>query len=334
MSLQVYTASAKQVYAGLSMQECIALMKNAFIALASGRIDQPLRTIVKSPLSVGFLGLMPACVDDPSIYPIPVYGAKIGTLFPGNPALGKDPHQGCVMLMSGQTGETLAVIDASSVTALRTAAVSGLAADLLARSDSKVLTLFGAGHQAEWQLRAVAAVRPLETVHVVSRSRESANRFIERMAPECTFRLVATEDAERAVAQSDMVLTATNSAIPVLRHSWLRAGTHVIAMGSSTPASCEVDADTMAQARLFVDLAASTRNESGEYLNALKQGRIGADTPLTELGEVLTGAEPGRRSADEITLFKSLGLALEDVVVAAALRRRYDEDGKGVCVEL
>ncbi|MEB2398154.1 MAG: ornithine cyclodeaminase family protein [Alcaligenaceae bacterium] len=334
MSLQVYTATAEQVYGGLSLRDGIQLMRRAFLALADGKIDQPLRTIVKSPLSTGYLGLMPACVDDPGIYPTPVYGVKVGTLFPGNPALGKDPHQGCVMLMSGETGETLAVVDASSVTALRTAAVSGLAADLLARPDARVLTLFGAGHQAEWQLRAMAAVRPLEAVHVVSRHPDSARRFIERMQPEFPFALAAAADARSAVAQSDLVLTATNSAAPVLQRSWIRAGTHIVAMGSSTPSHYEIDADTMADARLFVDRAESTRNESGEYLGALRAGRIDAGKPLTELGAVLKGTEPGRRDAAEITLFKSLGLALEDVVVAAALRRLFDESGQGVCVEL
>lgn len=334
MSLQVYTATAEQVYGGLSMLDAIALMRRAFLALATGKIDQPLRTIVKSPLSVGYLGLMPACVNDPDIYPIPVYGAKVGTLFPGNPALGKDPHQGCVVLMSGETGETLAIIDASSITALRTAAVSGLAADLLARPDAKTLTLFGAGHQAEWQLRAVAAVRPLDKVHVVSRHPDSARRFVDRMQPEFAFPLAAAADARGAVEQSDIVLTATNSAQPVLERSWVRAGTHIIAMGSSTPSYCEIDAATMADASLFVDLANSTRNESGEYLNALRQGRIDADTPLTELGAVVSGAASGRQSAEEITLFKSLGLALEDVVMAAAMRRRYDEGRQGVCVAL
>lgn len=334
MSLQVYTATAEQVYGGLSMHESIQLMRQAFLALANGRIDQPLRTIVKSPLSVGYLGLMPACVNDPDIYPVPVYGAKVGTLFPGNPALGKDPHQGCVVLMSGETGETLAIIDASSITALRTAAVSGLAADLLARPDARVLTLFGVGHQAEWQLRAIAAVRPLEEVQVVSRHPDSARRFVERMQSEFSFPLKVAPDARGAVEKSDIVLTATNSVQPVLDRSWIQAGTHVIAMGSSTPSHCEIDPDTMADATLFVDLANSTRNESGEYLNALRQGRIDADKPLTELGSVVNGNAPGRRHAQEITLFKSLGLALEDVVMAAAMRRRYDSGGKGVCVEL
>ncbi len=334
MTVEVYVATAEDVHAALSMKECIGLMRKGFAALAEDRIDQPLRTIVKSPLSTGFLGLMPACVDHADIYPSPVYGAKIGTLFPGNTKIGKDPHQGCVILMSGLTGETLAILDASSVTALRTAAVTGLATDLLANPDADTLTLFGAGHQALWQLEAVAAVRPLRKVYVVARNLQNAKRFAQTASEKYGFAIEGTDDPKTALAGSDIVVTATNSATPVLQREWITPGTHVTAMGSSTPAYCEIDGPTMAAATLFVDRAASTRSESGEYRNALRDGFLTEDTPLTELSELVTQPNKGRRSAEQITLFKSLGLAFEDVLVAAELHRRHLSNQVGTSIKL
>jgi len=334
MSVEVLVATADDVFDALPMKDCIELMRKGFVALAHERIDQPLRTIVKSPLSSGFLGLMPACVDDPAIYPTAVYGAKIGTLFPENPKIGKDPHQGCVMLMSGQTGETLAILDASSVTALRTAAVTGLATSLLANPEADTLTLLGAGHQAEWQLEAVAAVRPLKKVFVVTRNIENAQRFATKAGAKYGFTVEASNAPEAALSESDIVVTATNSAQPVLRKEWIQPGTHITAMGSSTPAYCEIDGPTMAAVTLFVDRAASTRKESGEYLNAVRDGYLSESSPLVELSELVTQPEKGRRSQDEITLFKSLGLAFEDVLVAAELHRRHVSGQPGTRIHL
>ncbi len=330
----VYMANADEVHRQLPMADAIGLMRQAFLALAQGHIDQPLRTIIRSPLAQGFLGLMPASVDDPEIYPGPVYGAKVGTLFPDNPAIGKDPHQGCIVLLSGITGETLAILDASSVTALRTAAVTGLATDLLARPDATTLTLFGTGHQASCQLQAVAEVRALREVRVVSRHPDNARRFVSAEQGRYGFTLIPVDDAEAAVRSADIVVTATNSRTPVFKGEWLQPGTHVTAMGSSTPASCEIDGVGMQRARLFVDRAASTRAESGEYLDALASGHLTEDTALIELADLVAGAAKGRASSQDITLFKSLGLALEDVVVAAALCRRHELSGHGVAVAL
>ncbi len=334
MDHSVYVANADEVFGGLELGAAIELMRQGFAAMQQGRIDQPLRTIVRSPLAAGFLGMMPACVDLPEIYPEPLYGAKMGTLFPDNVRLGKDPHQGCVLLMSARTGETRAILDASSVTALRTAAVTGLATDLLARPDASVLTLFGGGHQALWQLRAVAQVRALSKVFVVTRSPASARHFMQEAQPYIACPLFADVAPEQAVAQSDLVLTATSSATPVLQRDWLRPGTHVTAMGSSTPASRELDGPTMAAGRLFVDRAQSTRTESGEFLDACREGWLSADTPLTELGAILEGQVPGRLDREEITIFKSLGLAFEDVLTAAALLSRHVREGHGRLVEL
>lgn len=334
MAVEVLVATAEEVYAALPMKDCIELMRKGFVALAHERIDQPLRTIVKSQLSSGFLGLMPACVDDPDIYPTAVYGAKIGTLFPENTQIGKDPHQGCVMLLSGQTGETLAILDASSVTALRTAAVTGLATSLLANPQADTLTLVGAGHQALWQLEAVASVRALKKVFVVARNIDHARRFAREAGQHYSFDIHPTVHAEAALAESSIVVTATNSAQPVLRKAWIQPGTHITAMGSSTPAYCEIDGPTMAASTLFVDRAASTRKESGEYLNAVRDGYLKAGSPLIELAELVTGKAKGRQSREEITLFKSLGLAFEDVLVAAELHRRHLKGQTGTSINL
>lgn len=334
MAVEVLIATAEDVYAALPMEDCIELMRKGFAGLAKERVDQPLRTIVKSPLSSGFLGLMPACVDDPDIYPTAVYGAKIGTLFPENPKIGKDPHQGCVLLLSGQTGETLAILDASSVTALRTAAVTGLATSLLANPDADTLTILGAGHQALWQLDAVACVRPLKKAYVVARKIDNARRFAQEVGEKYGIDIEASDHPEAALKESSIVVTATNSAVPVLRKEWIQPGTHITAMGSSTPAYCEIDGPTMAAATLFVDRAASTRKESGEYLNALRDGYLTQETPLVELSELVTEPGKGRNAPEQITLFKSLGLAFEDVLVAAELHRRHLSGQTGTCITL
>src|SRR5690606_5165771 len=172
--------------------------------------------------------------------------------------------------------------------ALRTAAVTGLATALLARPEADTLTLMGAGHQALWQLEAVACARPLRKVFVVARNVENAQRFVQQAQLKYGFEILACDTPAAALAESNLVVTATNSAQPVLRKEWIQPGTHITAMGSSTPAYCEIDGPTMAAATLFVDRAASTRKESGEYLNAVRDGYLTHDSPLIELCELVT----------------------------------------------
>ncbi|MDB5827003.1 MAG: ornithine cyclodeaminase family protein [Variovorax sp.] len=319
---------ADEVAGLLSVAECVDVMADAMAALARGEVHQPLRTIVRPPAALGLLGLMPAYLGGAQ----PVYGAKTGGFFPGNSALGLDPHQGCVLLFSGQTGALLAVMSASEITGIRTAAMTGLATRLLARPEAHRLALIGSGHQAHWQLQAVAAVRSLSSVTVCGRNIANARAFVEREQASYGFELRAVSSVEEAVRDADIVVTVTSAREPILRRDWIAPGTHINAVGSSTPSHCEIEPALMGHAALFVDRRESTLAESGDYLQAERAGLVKPESLRAELGELLIGQHPGRSGPDEVTLFKSLGMALEDVATAQVLYQRARQLQRGTWI--
>ncbi|HEX2121494.1 MAG TPA: ornithine cyclodeaminase family protein [Thermoanaerobaculia bacterium] len=294
----------------LTLEECIDAMEEALAALARGEVHNPLRQAIRAPGAPGLLGLMPAWRSG-------YYALKEVCVFPENPKRGLDTHVGTVILHSGETGEPLAIMNASAITAIRTAAVSAVATKLLARDDAHVLAILGGGVQANSHLRAIPLVRAIREVRTYSRRGGSAS------------------SAEEAVRGADIVVTATNSREPVLRREWIGAGAHINAVGSSIAAARELDGATVAAASLFVDRRESTVNESGDYLFALREGAISGPGHIrAEIGEILTGAAPGRTSRDEITLFKSLGLAVEDLASAVLLFEKAQRAGRGTWIEL
>ncbi|HZN06726.1 MAG TPA: ornithine cyclodeaminase family protein [Pyrinomonadaceae bacterium] len=313
----------------LPMQECIGVMREALIRLARGQVHQPLRMIVRPPDAAGVMGLMPSYIsgDDAA------YGLKTVCVFPENPSQGKDAHQGSVMLFSAETGELQAMMNASAVTAIRTAAVSGVATELLAREDAHELAIVGAGVQARTHLAAMSCVRSIERCRIASRTIEHARQLVDEMSDRFPFPLAAVETVAEALADADLIVTATNAKEPVLKREWISPGVHLNVVGSSSPKSREVDTATMAAAALFVDRRESTLNEAGDYLFAASEGAIGPDHIRAELGELLTGSKRGRTSPDEITLFKSLGLAVEDLAAAAYLYKKAKELNAGTWVE-
>jgi ornithine cyclodeaminase len=315
----------------MPMASCIDVMAQGLEALARGHAYQPLRVILRPPNASGLMGLMPAVVSGPGRKP--AYGLKALCLFADNPARGKDAHQGGVLLFDGETGELLALMNASAITAIRTAAVSGLATRLLAREDAGDLALIGAGVQARTHLLAMAAVRRLRRVRVASRTIERAQALAKGMQSQVSCAIEPVASARDAARSADLIVTVTNSAKPVLELSWISAGAHLNVVGSSVPNAREVDTATMAAAALFVDRRESTLAESGEYLLAAADGAIGPDHIRAELGELLTRMRPGRRTPAEITLFKSLGLAVEDLAAAEFLYQRAKETGGGTWVE-
>jgi len=296
----------------LPMEECIGVMTEAMKALANGQVHNPLRMVVRPPDAAGLMGLMPSYIGGANA----AYGLKAVCVFPQNTAKGKDAHQGTVMLFSAETGELLALMNASAITAIRTAAVSGVATKLLAREDAGDLALLGSGVQAHTHIEAMACARPIRRCRVASRSFEHAQRFAAEMRARFAFPVEPAESAEAAVRGADLIVTATNAREPVLKREWISPGAHLNVVGSSIPSTREVDTATMAAASLFVDRRESTLNEAGDYLFAAKDGAIGPEHIRAEIGEVLVGAKPGRTSPDEITLFKSLGLAVEDLASA------------------
>ena len=313
-----------QVEALLPMNECIDVMSDALAALARGDVHNPLRFVTRSPDGGSFMGLMPAHRAGAE----PAWALKAICVFPQNPRRGLDAHQGAVVLFDGQTGEIRAVMNASAVTAIRTAAVSAVATRQLAREDARELAILGAGAQARWHVEAMRAVRRFDGVRISSRTLEHAEELARRTGAEA----VAT--AEDAVRGADVVVTATSSPSPVLQRDWLKPGAHVNAVGASIPTARELDTRTIADAALFVDRRESATNEAGDYLIPLAEGAIaGPEHIRAEIGELLLGVGEGRRSEEELTVFKSLGLAVEDLAAAERVLLRAEETGAGTRVD-
>jgi len=309
----------------LPVRECIPVMVEAMTDLARGNVFQPLRTIIRPPDVSGAMGLMPSYRSGERA----AFGLKAVCLFPGNPARGLDSHQGSVMLFSGETGQLLALMNASAITAIRTAAMSGVATKLLAREDAEDLAIIGTGVQARAHIEAMACVRPIKRARVASRNLEHAKKFAEEFASNYSFPIEPVAGVEAAVRGAQIVVTATTAAEPIVKREWISPGTHLNVVGSSIPTTREVDSATMAASSLFVDRRESTINEGGDYLFALREGVIGENHIKAEIGEILLGAKAGRTSDNEITLFKSLGLSIEDLASADHLYRKAQNTKAG-----
>jgi ornithine cyclodeaminase len=326
--MNVLLLSHDEVVALLPMGDCIRVMHGALVALAEGLAHQPLRSIVRPPGAAGIMGLMPVY----SAGDRPAFGLKAICVFPGNPARGKYSHQGAVLLFSAESGEPLAFVNASALTAVRTAAVSAVATRALAREDAGELAVVGAGVQARAHVEAMSHVRPVRRCRVASRSAGSARRLAEELRGKYAFPVEAVATAEEALRGADLIVTATNSAEALVRREWVSPGAHINAVGACTPNARELDAAVVAASSLFVDSVESAANEAGDYLRAVQEGAVAPGHIRAELGEVLRGAQPGRTSADEITLFESLGLAVEDLAAAEYLYRKCKETGAGTWV--
>ena len=310
----------------LPMEECVDLMEDALASLARGEMFQPLRSIARPPGAAGLIGLMPAYRGGAR----PVYALKALTVTPENPARhGLDAHQGGVLLSDGETGELVALVNASAITEVRTAAVSGVATRHLGREDARELAVLGAGVQARSHLRVMAAVRPFTRARIWSPTERNARRLADEAAGAVPFALDVARSAEEAVRGADVVVTATAAREPVLRRDWLGDGVHLNAVGSAFPDARELDGSTVAAAKLVVDRRESAENEAGDYLLAVADGSIGPDHIHAELGDVVIGAAVGRVSRDEITVFKSLGIAVEDLAAADYVVRKAREQGVG-----
>jgi ornithine cyclodeaminase len=302
----------------LPMSGCIDLMADVLAGLARDELYNPLRFVVRPPAHPSLMGLMPAHRSGDSS----LWSLKALTIFPGNSARGLDSHQGFVALFDGDTGEPRALLNAGAITAVRTAAVSGVATRLLAREDARTLAILGTGTQARSHLEAMHAVRGFDRVLAWSASGRSLDGA------------ESVGSAEEAVRDADVVCTVTSSAEPVVERGWLKPGVHINAVGSSIPSARELDSATMTEAALFVDRRESTVNESGDYLVPLREGAIDESHIRAEIGEVLIGAADGRRSGDELTVFKSLGLAVEDLAAAEHVLARAEAEGAGSVVSL
>ncbi len=317
--------SAAEIERLLPHGECIEAMAQALTALARGEAVVPLRSMLWTPGREGLLGVMPGYLAGSP----PLLGIKVISFFPGAHEVGLDSHQGSVLLFEAQYGAPLAILDAATVTAIRTAAVSALATRLLARPEASDLAILGAGVQAWHHLAAVREVRRLAQVRLWNRTAARAEALAARARAELGLEVEVAASAQAAVEGADIVCTTTASRQPVLRGAWLAPGTHVNAVGSSMPAAQEVDGETVARSLVFADRRESALAESGDLLGAVRDGAVADVRIEAELGDVLLGRHPGRRSAEEITLFESLGLAVEDVAAARHVYERATAAGLG-----
>ena len=313
----------------LPMPDCTEVMTSALMALAKGQAHLPLRMVVRPPEAAGIMALMPAHIAGENA----ALGVKVINVFGGNPARGKDSHQGAVLLFDAETGEPRAVMNASAITAIRTAAVSGVATRLLAREDAGNLAIIGSGVQARSHLAAMTCVRTIRRARIASRRFEHAQSFAAEMQPHFAFPIEPVKTIEAAVREADLIVTATSSSEPVVQRDWIAPGAHLNVVGASLPTAREIDTATMAAANLFVDRRESTLNESGDYLLAVRDGAFGPEHIRAEIGEVLVGLKPGRTRPDEITLFKSLWLAVEDLAAAEYVYRQAQATRSGAWVE-
>ena len=329
MSAPLLFLSAADVAAALPMKEAIEAMKRAFVLLSQGVAVLPPRTVIEIPEREGSLLFMPVFSAAENLY-----SAKTISLFSGNPARGLPRIQSLVTLFDGETGQALAVIDGASLTALRTGAASGAATAVLARKDAATVAVFGAGPQARAQLEAVCAARTIVRARVYSPDTGSGETYAREMAKRLGIVVEAASDPSRALEGAAVVCTATVSPTPVFDDADLGPGTHINAIGVYKPGLREVPGASVARAAIFVDHREGAAAEAGDLLIPLAEGLIGGSEEWTELGEVLAGRRPGRRSDDELTLFKSVGVGIQDLVAAGAVLAAAKRLGLGTKVQL
>lgn len=321
--------SHTDVTALFPMETAIDVVQRVMIEVSARRAELPLRSVV--PVGgANRMGVMPGALADPACF-----GVKLVSLFPGNPARGLSSHRGAIVLFEAETGEAIAMMDASLLTAVRTAAASAVATRALAREDATALAIVGYGEQAEHHLEAMLAVRRIERVAVAGRSAEKARDFCLKASehhPGVVF--TSGSDVRAAVADADVVCTVTASATPILMGDWLPAGCHVNVVGSSIPSMREVDDRFVERAAFWADYLPSTLAQAGEIVEMIAAGRFSADDLRAEIGSVLAGQAAGRSSRDEITVYRSLGIAAQDLAAAHFVHSQAKARGLGHQVSL
>jgi alanine dehydrogenase len=324
--------TAADVQKALPMLEAVEAMKSAYAALSDGRAQVPLRARLAIPPHDALSLFMPAFVQDDAREALAV---KVVSLFPGNPAKGLAYIQAAVLVLNPQTGQLLALLEGSTLTAIRTGAAGGAAVDILSRPESTRLAVFGAGAQGRTQLEAACTVRRIQTAWIFDADPRRAAALVAQVAGRGSFprdlRIASTP--QEAIAQSDIVCTATTSLTPVFADSDLKPGTHITAVGSYTPEMQEIPPETVARARVVVDSRSAALAESGDLIKPIEAGLFGADHVYAELGEIVLGRRPGRQSSGEITYFKSVGVAVQDAIAASLALENARRLGLGQEVE-
>ena len=358
MSIRFRLLTEADVKAVLTMEDLIEMMASALARFSAGLVEQPVRSVIPVDGNHAFFATMPAFVRGTGqgqtanfggASPLnPALGAKLVTVFGGNAARGLHSHLASIVLLDPETGALLALLDGRYITEARTAAVSAVSSRLLARKGSSSLAIIGSGVQARSHLEALALVHDLRHVIVWSPNKEHRDKFVADargqtrirpvsdtgLTPDTGYAVAAVDHAGEAVVGADVIVLATASSTPVIENGWVKPGAHVISVGAARPTQREMDPALVARARLFVDSRAAALVESGDVVMGIQEGRFAADHIRAEIGELVgrgtTDARPsGRTSDDEVTVFKSLGLAVEDVTAADLAYRRAVERGIG-----
>ena len=321
--------SEADVRAVLATGDLLEPMARALEAFSGGRVVQPLRPVVPVEAGPGFFAVMPAYSGGDH-----ALGAKLVTVFGGNTRTGLPTHLALVTLLDERTGQLRAVMDGRYITEIRTAAVSAVASRHLARPDARTLAILGSGVQARSHLLAFAEVHPLATARVWSPTAVHRDRFVAEMQPRLACPLAACGEAERCVRDADLIVAATSSRTPVVMSAWVNDGAHVTAVGAARPDEREMDPALIARARLFVDSRESAEREAGDVLLGKREHAFSDDVVCGEIGDVLAGRVEGRRSPADVTIFKSLGLAIEDLVAAQLAFTRAQARNVGRLLDL
>lgn len=325
---QIRFLSSAEVRQALPMADAIIAMKSAYEQLSAGAADMPLRGRTHTA-SEGVLLTMPAYLKASA-----ELGVKLVSVFPQNAEQGLPIIHAMVLAFDAQTGQPLALMEGGELTAIRTGAGAGAATDYLAREDARSVAIIGSGVQARTQLMAVCAVRPIERAFVYSRDAQKLPQFAAMAEAECNIPVTITTTADEAVSQVDIVCTATTSTTPVFSAEALRPGTHINAVGSYRPDMQEVSSETLRSALIVVDNREAVLAECGELIMAIAEGAITPESIHGEIGEVITGVQPGRSHPDQITYFKSVGVAVQDAAAAAMALRNAEREGIGTLLAL
>ena len=324
MSQRFRLLTEQHVTALLPLNDLVTAMETALARFSAGEVLQPVRSVLMVGPQKAYFGLMPAYVAEP-----PQLGAKLVTVFGNNAAKGLPSHLATILLLDPDTGSLIAIMDGRYITEARTAAVSAVSARHLAAADASSLAIIGTGVQARSHLEALSLVRPLRDVRVWSPQAGSRERFVSEMQGHAGGALRATNSAEEAVSGAEMIVLVTSSPAPVIDDAWVAPGAHVISVGACRPDQREMPPALVARGRLVVDSRAAALVESGDVVQGIQEGRFTAAHLAGELGDIVLGRLPGRQSSDEVTIFKSLGMAVEDVVAADLVYRRAIETGAG-----
>ncbi|MFL3051479.1 MAG: ornithine cyclodeaminase family protein [Candidatus Neomarinimicrobiota bacterium] len=312
----------------LPMRTCMDILSKTFQAYSKGTSVQPLRTMMKLK-NENILGSMPAYEGNSNALAV-----KLISIFHNEAKTNFDSHQGLVVLFSAKHGNPLAIMDAIEITALRTAAASGVATELLANHETNTLAILGSGVQARSHFLAMNEARPISSVYIWSRSLENANILAKELSDASSIEINVSKTAELAVKNANLICTVTATRKPILKGEWLTPGSHLNAVGSSSSTTREIDSEAVVKSKMFVDSRESALNEAGEFIIPASEGLINETHILGELGEVLEGEVSGRIHQDEITLFKSLGMAVEDVATAQHIYNTALKKDKGVWIDI